>query len=202
MILAYIRVSTSKQDLENQKHTILQYANDKNLGRVEFIETVASGIKKEEDRKIDEVLNRLTPNDQIVITELNRLGRSVVNVVDIINRLLDQKVAIHAIKENLLINPSQKNAFSEFQINIFSAFAQLERDLISQRTKEALQIRKERGVKLGKPRGTIQKSIYDKDRDRIQELYKLGVTITSISTKHLKYGTIKSLSEYIKKKVV
>lgn len=202
MILAYMRISTNKQDLENQKHTILQYANDKNLGRVEFIEIVASGIKKEEDRKIDEVLNRLMFNDEIVITELNRLGRSVVNVVDIINRLLDKKVTIHVIKENLLINPNQKNAFSEFQINIFSAFAQLERDLISQRTKEALQIRKERGVKLGKPKGTIQKSIYDKDRERIQELYKLGVTITSISRKHLKYGTIKSLSEYIKKKIV
>lgn len=202
MILGYVRVSTNKQDLDNQKHSILQYANEKDLGRVEFVEVIMSSLKKEEDRKIDKVLDKLLPNDHIIVAELNRIGRSVVNVVDIINRLIDKKVTIHVIKENLLVKPDQKNAFSEFQINIFSAFAQLERDLISQRTKEALQVRKERGIKLGKPKGTIQKSIYDKDRERIKELVKLGVTITNISKKHLKYGTIKSLSEYIKKKII
>jgi len=202
LILGYVRVSTNKQDLDNQKHSILQYANEKDLGRVEFVEVIMSSLKKEEDRKIDKVLDKLLPNDHIIVAELNRIGRSVVNVVDIINRLIDKKVTIHVIKENLLVKPDQKNAFSEFQINIFSAFAQLERDLISQRTKEALQVRKERGIKLGKPKGTIQKSIYDKDRERIKELVKLGVTITNISKKHLKYGTIKSLSEYIKKKII
>lgn len=202
MTFAYVRISTNKQDLQNQKHALLQYANDKNLGQINFIEAISSSFKKEEDRKINELFTRLCERDHLIVSELSRLGRSVVNVVDIMNRLVEKKVIIHIVKENLLVEPEKKNAFSEFQINVFSAFAQLERDLISQRTKEALQARKDRGIKLGKPKGTIQKSMYDKDRERIYELCKLGVSMTNISKKHLKYGTIKSLSEYIKKKVI
>ena len=100
-----------------------------------------------------------------------------------------------------MIEPDTKNPFTDFQINIFSSFAQLERDLISQRTKEALQARKAKGIKLGKPKGTIQESIYDKDQSKIKELYDLGVSLTNISKKHLGYGTIKSLSEYVKNKL-
>jgi len=201
LTFAYARISTDKQDLQNQKHSLLQYANNKNLGQINFIEVISSGLKKEENRKINELFEKIHAHDHLIVSELNRLGRSVVNVVDIMNRLAAKKVIIHVVKENLLIEPDKKNAFSEFQINVFSAFAQLERDLISQRTKEALQARKARGIKLGKPKGTIQKSIYDQDKDRIEELYRLGVSVTNISKKHLKFGTIKSLSEYINKKI-
>jgi len=201
LTFAYVRISTNKQDLQNQKHSLLQYANEQNLGKIHFIEVISSSLKKEEDRKITELLEKMHVHDHLIVSELNRLGRSVVNVVDIINRLIAKRIIVHVVKENLLIEPDKRNAFSEFQINVFSAFAQLERDLISQRTKEALQARKAKGLKLGKPKGTIQKSIYDKDKDKIQELYGLGVSITNISKIHLKYGTIKSLSEYIKKRI-
>ena len=199
--IGYIRVSTDKQDLQNQQHQILSYANAKNLGKVKFIEVTVSSRKKDEDRKIDELFQTLQKNDNLIVSELSRIGRSVVNVVNIVNKLIEKQVNIHIIKENLVIESSKRNPFTDFQINIFSAFAQLERDLISQRTKEALQARKAKGIKLGKPIGTVQKSIYDKDKERIKELYELGVSITNISKKHLGYGTVKSLSEYIKKKL-
>jgi DNA invertase Pin-like site-specific DNA recombinase len=199
--IGYIRVSTDQQDLQNQQHSILNYANKTSLGKVEFIEVKISSRKKDEDRKIDELFKNLQSGDHLVVSELSRIGRSVVNVVTIINQLIAHGVNIHILKEQLFIKPNEQNPFTDFQINIFSAFAQLERDLISKRTKEALQARKAKGIKLGKPKGTIQSSIYDKDKEKIKELHSLGVTLTNISKKHLGYGTIKSLSEYVKNKL-
>jgi len=199
--IGYIRVSTDQQDLQNQQHSILNYANKNALGKVEFIEVKMSSRKKDEDRKIDELFETLQEGDHLIVSELSRIGRSVVNVVTIVNQLIALGVNLHILKEQLFIKPNEQNPFTDFQINIFSAFAQLERDLISKRTKEALQARKAKGIKLGKPVGTIQGSIYDKDREKIKELHSLGVTLTNISKKHLGYGTIKSLSEYVKNKL-
>ena len=199
--IGYIRVSTDQQDLQNQQHSILNYANKNTLGKVEFIEVKMSSRKKDEDRKIDELFETLQAGDHLIVSELSRIGRSVVNVVTIVNQLIALGVNLHILKEQLFIKPNEQNPFTDFQINIFSAFAQLERDLISKRTKEALQARKAKGIKLGKPKGTIQGSIYDKDREKIKELHSLGVTLTNISKKHLGYGTIKSLSEYVKNKL-
>ncbi len=199
--IGYIRVSTDQQDLQNQQHSILNYANKNSLGKVKFIEVKMSSRKKDEDRKIDELFESLQADDHLIVSELSRIGRSVVNVVTIINRLIAKGVNLHILKEQLFIKPNEQNPFTDFQINIFSAFAQLERDLISKRTKEALQARKAKGIKLGKPKGTIQGSIYDKDREKIKELHELGVSLTNISKKHLGYGTIKSLSEYVKNKL-
>ncbi|MGE4456847.1 MAG: recombinase family protein [Arcobacteraceae bacterium] len=199
--IGYIRVSTDQQDLQNQQHSILNYANKNALGKVEFIEVKMSSRKKDEDRKIDELFETLQADDHLIVSELSRIGRSVVNVVTIVNQLIALGVNLHILKEQLFIKPNEQNPFTDFQINIFSAFAQLERDLISKRTKEALQARKAKGIKLGKPKGTIQSSIYDKDKEKIKELYNLGVTLTNISKKHLGYGTIKSLSEYVKNKL-
>ena len=199
--IGYVRVSTDQQDLQNQQHSILNYANKNALGKVEFIEVKMSSRKKDEDRKIDELFESLLEGDHLIVSELSRLGRSVVNVVTIVNQLIALGVNLHILKEQLFIKPNEQNPFTDFQINIFSAFAQLERDLISKRTKEALQARKAKGIKLGKPVGTIQGSIYDKDKEKIKELHSLGVTLTNISKKHLGYGTIKSLSEYVKNKL-
>jgi DNA invertase Pin-like site-specific DNA recombinase len=199
--IGYVRVSTDQQDLQNQQHSILNYANKNALGKVEFIEVKMSSRKKDEDRKIDELFETLQEGDHLIVSELSRIGRSVVNVVTIVNQLIALGVNLHILKEQLFIKPNEQNPFTDFQINIFSAFAQLERDLISKRTKEALQARKAKGIKLGKPVGTIQGSIYDKDREKIKELHSLGVTLTNISKKHLGYGTIKSLSEYVKNKL-
>jgi len=199
--IGYIRVSTDQQDLQNQQHSILNYANKNSLGKVKFIEVKMSSRKKDEDRKIDELFESLQADDHLIVSELSRIGRSVVNVVTIVNKLIAKGVNLHILKEQLFIKPNEQNPFTDFQINIFSAFAQLERDLISKRTKEALQARKAKGIKLGKPKGTIQGSIYDKDREKIKELYELGVSLTNISKKHLGYGTIKSLSEYVKNKL-
>lgn len=114
-----------------------------------------SSRKKDEDRKIDELFETLQEDEHLIVSELSRIGRSVVNVVTIVNQLIALGANLHILKEQLFIRPNEQNLFTVFQINIFSAFAQLERDLISKRTKEALQTRKAKGIKLGKPVGTI-----------------------------------------------
>ncbi len=201
--IGYIRVSTVKQDLENQKHQILNYANIKKLEAVEFIEIQVSSRKSDEDRKIDLLLDTLQNGDSLIVVELSRIARSVISVIKIINLLVEKNVNIHIIKENMIIEPGNLNAFTMFQINIFSSFGQLERDLISFRTKEALRVRKEQfGIQLGRKKGAIIKSKYDPFKEKIKELNELGLS----SAKILKYldinGTQQSLSTFIKNKIV
>ncbi len=199
--IGYIRISTVKQDLENQKHQILNYANIKKLEAIEFVEIQVSSRKSEEDRKIDLLLETLEDGDTLIIVELSRIERSVINVIKIINLLVEKNINIHIIKENMIIEPDNLNAFTMFQINIFSSFGQLERDLISFRTKEALRIRKHQGVILGRKKGAVIKSKYDQHKEKIQELHQLGLS----SAKILKYldidGTQQSLGNFIKNKI-
>jgi DNA invertase Pin-like site-specific DNA recombinase len=194
--IGYIRISTDNQDLKNQKHSILDYCNSKKLGSIDFIEVKISSRKSDEDRKIGELVNLLEENDILIVTELSRIGRSVINVIDIVNSIIGKKVNLHIIKENMIIEPNNINPFTTFQMNIFASFAQLERDLISLRTKEALKARKEQGIKLGRKKGSLGKSIYDPFKGRIQELYELGLSPTKI-IKHIGVGTQQSLANYL-----
>jgi len=200
--IGYLRVSTIEQNLENQKSQVLNFANNKKLGSVDFIQIQISSRKKDSDRKITELIDNLNQGDNLIVVELSRLGRSVVNVVTIINTLIDKGVNIFIIKEGLEINPTEQNPFTMFQISLIGAFAELEKNLISFRTKESLQILKQNGIQLGRKKGAIIKSKYDQHKDKIQELHILGLS----STKILKYldidGTQQSLSTFIKNKIV
>ena len=194
--IGYIRVSTDSQDLKNQEHSILDYCNSKKLGSIDFIEIKISSRKSDEDRKIEELISLLNEDDILIVSELSRIGRSVINVIDIVNSLIAKKINIHIIKENMIIEPNNINPFTIFQMNIFASFAQLERDLISLRTREALKARKEQGIKLGRKRGSLGKSIYDPYKERIKELYELGLSPAKI-IKHIGVGTQQSLSNYL-----
>jgi len=200
--IGYIRVSTIKQDLENQKHQILNYANIKKFEAVEFVEIQVSSRKSDEDRKIDMLLDMLENGDTLILVELSRIGRSVISVIKIINQLVAKNVNIHIIKENMIIEPNNMNAFTMFQINIFSSFGQLERDLISFRTKEALRVRKEQGAQLGRKKGAVVKSKYDIHLEKIKELHQLGLSPAKILKLLDIEGTQQSLSTFIKNKIL
>src|SRR5258708_35371738 len=117
----------------------------------------------------------LSNMDTLVVTELSRLGRSTAEVIAFVNELVARNVRVIVLKQNLDI--SQHDMTSKIIITLFSLFAELERDLISLRTKEALAAKKQQGVILGKPKGTLQKSKYDADLERIKELLKLGLSV-------------------------
>ena len=196
-IIAYIRVSTNNQDTQNQKLEIYEYARKNGLQIEQFIEVEASTKKTTKQRRIEELLSQINSNDTVIITELSRLGRSTSEVIDLVNALIQQQVRLIVIKQKLDI--TDHDMTSKVMVTMFSLFAELERDLISMRTKEALANKKANGMKLGKPKGTIQQSKFDKDVDRIKELLGLGLSVRKIA-KHLGLSNHIGLNNYIKKR--
>lgn len=204
MIFGYIRVSTADQNLDGQKNLISRYCIDSKLMVDEWIELEMSTRKTIEQRRINELLDKLNPNDIVIVSELSRLGRSIKETLGTIESILEQKQArLILVKQNLDLNPSDRNNITnKVLITVFSMLAELERDFISERTKEGLCARVAKGIKLGKPKGTIQASMYDKNKDKILELYKLGVPINKIITTHLQYGKYTSLKQFIDRHLV
>lgn len=195
--IAYIRASTDKQDLNNQKLEIFEYARKNQLEVDDFIQITISSRKTSKDRRIDEMVLALNDADTLIVTELSRLGRSTAEIIGLINALIKKQVRVISIKQNLDIKQHDMN--SKIITALFSLFAELERDLISLRTKEALASKKSQGIQLGKPKGTIQKSKFDKDILKIKELLTMGLSVRKIAT-FLGYSNHIGLNEYIKKR--
>jgi DNA invertase Pin-like site-specific DNA recombinase len=170
---AYLRTSTEKQDLNNQKLEILEYARKHDLKVDEFVEIAISSRKTTKQRRIDELMSNVQTADTLIISELSRLGRSTAEVIGLINELVARQIRTIIIKQGLDIKQNH-DLQSKVTITLFSLFAELERDLISLRTKEALAAKKSQGIKLGKPKGTLQASKFDQDRSKIQELLAYG----------------------------
>lgn len=196
--IAYIRASTSTQDVNHQRHEILEYAHRSGSTIDQFIELTSSSRHTSRQRRIDELQEKLKSGDMLIVTELSRLGRSTGEVILLINQLLAHGVAIIIIKQNLHLAQTGHDMTAKVMVTLLALFAEIERDFISMRTKEALAAKKAQGVTLGKPKGTIQTSMYDKDKERIVHLLSLGVPQKQIIERHLQYGTAKSLSYYIR----
>src|SRR5690606_19580761 len=166
-VLGYLRVSTSTQATDNQKGVILQYANQRKLFIDEWIEVEMSSRRHRGDRRIDELLDRLTAGDTLVVTELSRLGRSITEIIGTVNELISLGVRVVSIKEGIDLSGSHSMQ-SKTMIALFSLFAELERDLVSARTRESLAAKRAAGVKLGRPKGP-GKSRLDPHADQIRE---------------------------------
>jgi DNA invertase Pin-like site-specific DNA recombinase len=197
--IAYIRTSTDKQDLNNQKLEIFEYAKKNKIEIDDFIQMTISSRKNSKERRIDEMLSVLNDADTLIVTELSRLGRSTAEVIGLVNELIKKQVRVIVLKQNLDIK--EHDMTSKVMITLFSLFSELERDLISLRTKEALATKKAQGIKLGKPKGTIQKSKFDKDVVKIKELLNLGLSVRKISI-FLGYTNHIGLNTYINKRGV
>ncbi|MEM7617460.1 MAG: recombinase family protein [Pseudomonadota bacterium] len=197
--MGYIRTSTNKQDLKNQQHEILTYTNKHDMKVNEFIEIKLSSRKTTKQRRIDELLQKLKQFDTLIVTELSRLGRSTSEVLSLINKLLSNKITLIIIKQNITISANRYDMTSKVMITFFSLFGELERDMVSIRTKEALAAKKAQGVKLGKPVGTIQKSKFDKDLDKIKELLAYGLSVRKIA-KYMNYPNSISLNKYLNRR--
>lgn len=195
-IIAYLRASTDKQDVSSQRLEILEYSRNKNLYINDFIEITISSRKTTKQRRIDELLEKLNDSDTLIVTELSRLGRSTAEVIALMNGLKERDIRVIIIKQNLDIAKDTKDMTAKVMITLLSLFSELERDFVSIRTKEALKARKAQGVILGKPKGTVQKSKFDKDKERIIELLNLGLSIRKIA-KLLGYSNNIGLNSYI-----
>lgn len=202
MVYGYVRVSSSQQNKDSQMNVISRYCVDHRMSIDEWIALEVSTRKSARQRKIAELLEKLLPSDVVIVSELSRLGRSIKEVLATVETLVEEKKSrLVLVKQNLDVDPNnQKDLTNKILITIFSMMAELERDFISERTKEGLRARKAKGIKLGKPKGTIQASMYDPDRAKIFHLFELGVSIQKIIDTHLGYGGYQSLKQYIEKR--
>lgn len=179
MIYGYIRVSTDKQTVENQRFEIEKYCKDRNLIVFSWIEETISGTKKVDKRKLGKLLNHLKEGDILICAELSRLGRNMLMIMSILNYCMENGIKVWTIKENYRLGDDLNSKVLAFA---FGLSAEIERNLISQRTKEALTRKRAEGIVLGRPKG--RKSSYYKLSGRekeIQELMKKGLPKVKIA---------------------
>jgi len=150
MIYGYIRVSTDRQTVENQRYEINCFCEREKIAIGHWIEETISGTKEPEKRKLGKVLSKLQKDDILICAELSRLGRSLLMIMDILNQCLKREVQVWTIKDNYRLGADISSKVLAFA---FGLSAEIERNLISQRTKEALARRRAEGVILGRPKG-------------------------------------------------
>ena len=180
-VIAYIRVSTNQQTLENQKFIILEFANKNNMKIDKFIEVTSSTRENNIKRKIEYLINIIEFGDTLIISELSRLARSVGQILRITDRIMKKKIRLISIKEGIIVNSAKTDIQTKMMITLFSLFAEIERDLISERTKEALQAAKAKGKILGRPKGSKGKSKLDGHEEIIKDYLNKKVSKSSIA---------------------
>jgi len=179
--IAYVRVSKDSQDVSNQRLAILEFAQQTQLMLSEFMELSVSSRRSPKERQIDLLLTRLEAGDTLVVSEVSRMGRSVGEIITVIDALVKQQVRFLAIKEGIRLEGKQ-TLQSKVMVTLFSLFADIERELISLRTKKALAAARASGKRLGRPQGRLGISKLDGKEAEIQRLLALNVSKASIAT--------------------
>ena len=178
MIAAYLRVSTAMQDAENQRFEILKFCDEKRIQVDEWIIETVSGTRRFQDRKIGEVLDRAKKGDVILATEVSRFGRSLLDVMTIFHIAVKKEIIVMTCRERFVLSPG---LHSTIYCTVLSLASEIERSMISQRTKEALARKKALGIPLGRPRGSKSKSKLDGKEEMIRELLAKDVGYASIA---------------------
>jgi DNA invertase Pin-like site-specific DNA recombinase len=179
MIYGYIRVSTDKQTTENQRYEILKFAHEKQLRIDTWIEETISATKQLKARKLGALLDQMKAGDILIVTELSRLGRSLMEVMSILHTLMEKEARIYTTKERYELG---NNINSKVLAFAFGLSAEIERSMIASRTKEALQRKKHEGAKLGRPKGRLsaRTKLTGKEED-IQKLLEKNVSVSDIA---------------------
>jgi len=179
MVFAYLRVSTDKQDRKNQRYAVMQFADERKLVVDEWVEETVSTRKGYRERKVGALVESLNKGDTLIISEISRLGRSLMEVMTLLHRLVEAKVRVYTCKERFQLDDSINSKVLAFA---FSLAAEIERQMISQRTKEALARKKAEGKKLGRPKGSLSKTTkLSGKEEQIRELLGKGVSKSSVA---------------------
>jgi len=174
----YLRISTSTQDVGNQKLGILDYCHRLHLAPLHFIEDTSSGKVPWKNRPIGRLLEQAKPKDHLIVAEVSRLGRSTLQVLEILEVAAKKEISVHIAKSNMLMDNSMQSTIAA---TILGLAAQIEREFISSRTKEALAQCKANGIKLGRPKGQAHIIKLDAHRDLILDYLKKGVSKASLA---------------------
>lgn len=196
MTYGYIRVSTDRQTVENQRFEINEFCNKNNIKIDSWIEETISGTLNPEKRELGSLLSHIKKGDLIICSELSRLGRSLFMIMSILNLIMEKEARIWTIKDNYRLGDDIQSKVLAFA---FSLSAEIERNLISQRTREALARKKTEGIKLGRPKGR-KNNFHSLDglEKRINTLYEMGLSTNKIAKL---FGISRnSLNSFLKKK--
>lgn len=181
MIYGYIRVSTDKQSVENQKFEIHNFCNREKMQVDKWIEETISGNKAVEKRKLGLLLRKLNKEDILICSEISRLGRNLMMIMSILNHCMEREIKVWTIKDNYRLGSDINSKVLAFA---FGLSAEIERNLISQRTKEALARKKAEGVILGRPKGSKSKKRKLSGREsRITEMLNSRFSKSAIARK-------------------
>lgn len=179
MTYGYIRVSTDKQTTENQRFEILQFTDEKKLAIDSWIEETISATKNLTERKLGTLLAEMKKGDVLIVTELSRLGRSLMEVMSILHTLMEKQAKVFTTKERYELG---NNINSKVLAFAFSLSAEIERNMISSRTKEALARKKSEGKKLGRPKGKLSvKTKLTGKEEAIKELLQKNISQSAIA---------------------
>lgn len=177
MNIAYVRVSTNKQELDSQKLEIMEYCHKNNIKLDEILEVKISSTKSQEKRKIKDLKQKLKAGDLLIATELSRLGRSMLEIINLVLELNNNNINFLFLRQIELSNFN--NPSSKLILSIYAYLAENERELISKRTKAGLENARSNGKIIGRPKGTLN-SVYDKDIEKIKILLDKNLPIMSI----------------------
>jgi DNA invertase Pin-like site-specific DNA recombinase len=198
MVIAYLRVSTDKQYLENQKDEILRFAAKNNLEIDKWYKETVSGSVSTKERKLSKLLRKMKTGDSLIVTEISRLSRTLLDIMNILNLCIQKKVALYSTKEGYVF---QDNINSKVLGFAFGLVAEIERNLISIRTKEALARRKKEGKELGRKKGSTPKmKILHENKRMIMKFLKEGMSQAVMAQR---FGVSRStMSRYIKTEII
>lgn len=177
-IYGYIRVSTKQQNYDYQKNQILNFCNEKKLGNVEFIADIVSGSKDWRERKIGHCVLNAKSGDILIFNEFSRLGRSLLDVLEILKILKEKSVDVYVVRENLKITDDFNSKLIVF---MFSLVSEIEKDLIKSRVKEGIENKRKGNPQWGRKKGKLYSSKLDKHRESIVELLQKGISKSSIA---------------------
>ena len=176
MIYGYIRVSSDKQTVENQRFEINNFCSTKNIKINSWIEETISGTQKYTKRQLGILLKRVRKDDIIICSELSRLGRNLFMIMEILNICMERECRVWTVRDNYRLGDDIQSKVLAFA---FGLSAEIERNLISQRTKEALARKKSEGIVLGRPKGrknSLEKYKLSGKENLISELLKNGTS--------------------------
>ena len=175
---AYLRVSTDRQDAKNQKLGVLDYCNSHGITPLKFVEDTVSGKIPWRERAMGTVLEKSIKGDAIIVAEVSRLGRSTLQVLEILETAAQKGISVHIAKNRMVMDGSMQATITA---TILGLAAQIEREFISARTKEALSKSKREGIKLGRPKGQADILKLDTYHDEITGYLKKGINKRAIA---------------------
>jgi DNA invertase Pin-like site-specific DNA recombinase len=169
---AYLRVSTDAQDVDNQRHGILEYSNSHGFANLQFTEDSVSGKTHWRERKLGELIDSLSAGDVLIFAEISRIARSTLQVLEVLEHCMVRSIAVHIAKQKMALDGSMQSRITS---TVLGLAAEIEREFISIRTREALAKRKAEGVTLGRPKGPAAHLHLDAHDGAIRDYLAKGI---------------------------